>query len=99
MKLQLFIRNELLIENEIEMPEWKILLKSSHEKRQEILKLHIAKFKNKYAKVLENNEYEIFMSAESKMNELEEELPESVAKIKKEVKYKYVVKSFSDNLI
>ena len=70
MKLQLFIRNELLIENEIEMPEWKILLRRGNEKREEIMQSALRKFKVRNESIISQNEgCEIFASVESNFEE------------------------------
>ena len=79
MKLQLFIKGSLFVEIEIFPPEVNHLIdeKAIHEIRERYMKLAVEGIKNRYAKAIENKEYEIQLVIESAASfwiNMEEEL-------------------------
>lgn len=65
MRLELYIRGHFYISNEITLPEkedW-MDFKDRFIAVQEYTKLMVRSFKNKYAKAIENQDYEIYLVA------------------------------------
>jgi hypothetical protein len=62
-RLELYIRSRFYISEEITLPEKESWMgfEDNYKAREEYLKLMVKGMKNKYARAIENQEYEIFL--------------------------------------